>query len=184
MSGCMLLNANLDHSPSSIPMSGLYNLDEGDYAATLATLAEWGDAKAQHNLGAMYLEGMELPQDYAMAMQWYSQSANQGYAPAQYDIGTLYLEGLGVDPDPAIAAEWFLAAAKQNDSKAQNNLGILCATGEGVPHDMVQARMWFLLAVQGGLSDAIENLELSSEEMTLEEMDYAKRLAEEWCGVH
>ncbi|MBF0629044.1 MAG: sel1 repeat family protein [Magnetococcales bacterium] len=159
---------------------GLYNLDEGEYANTLATLAEWGDAKAQHNLAAMHLEGLELPLDYDAALHWHRLSAEQGYAPAQHDLGTMYLEGLGVAPDPVIAAQWFLAAARQNDPKAQNNLGILHATGEGMVQDMIQARAWFLLAARNGLVDALENLELSAEEMNPEEQAQAEALAAAW----
>ncbi|MBF0296927.1 MAG: sel1 repeat family protein [Magnetococcales bacterium] len=161
-------------------LMNVFDIDENEYASTLATLAEWGDAKAQHNLGAMFLEGLELPRDYAAAMEWYEQAARQGYAPAQYDIGTMFLEGLGVEPDPVRAAEWFLLAAHQSDAKAQNNLGILCATGEGMPQNMIQARMWFLLATRGGLDDARDNLELSAEEMTPDEIDRAEQLAREW----
>ncbi|MEO5345717.1 MAG: sel1 repeat family protein [Magnetococcus sp. YQC-9] len=164
----------------SIYTSSLYNLDEGNYAQTLATLAEWGDAKAQHNLAAMHLEGQEVPLDYALALQWHRLAAEQGYAPAQHDLGTMYLEGLGVEPDPAVAASWFLAAAKQSDHKAENNLGILYATGEGVERDMIQARAWFLMAARGGLIDALENLELSAEEMNPEELTQAETLAEQW----
>ncbi|MBF0417276.1 MAG: sel1 repeat family protein [Magnetococcales bacterium] len=171
----------------SIHASGLYNLDPGDYAHALATLAEWGDAKAQHNLAAMYLEGVEVPLDYGLALQWHRLSAEQGFAPAQYDLGTLYLEGLGVDPQPEVAASWFRLAARQRDAKACNNLGILYATGEGVERDMIQARAWFLMAVHGGLVDALENLELSAEEMTSEEMARAQALADVWreegCGM-
>ncbi|MBF0213274.1 MAG: sel1 repeat family protein [Magnetococcales bacterium] len=174
------MNVDTLLSNPSIHMSGLYNLDEGEYATTLATLAEWGDPKAQHNLAAMYLEGLELPLDYAAAIHWHRQAAEQGFAPAQHDLGTMYLEGLGVTPDPEAAAHWFLAAARQGDAKAQNNLGILHATGEGVPQEMIQARAWFLLAAQNGLMDALENLQLSSEEMTPEELRQAEALASEW----
>ncbi|MBF0615017.1 MAG: sel1 repeat family protein [Magnetococcales bacterium] len=166
----------------SIHANGLYNLDEGEYAATLTTLAEWGDAKAQHNLAAMYLEGVELPLDYEAAFQWHFLSAEQGYAPAQHDLGTLYLEGLGVAADPAMAATWFLAAARQNDPKAQNNLGILYATGDGVEQNLIQARAWFLLAARGGEVDALENLLLSAEEMDAESLVQADLLAEEWAA--
>lgn len=178
------MNAQTDFSHPILPVPGLYDLDEGEYAATLTTLAEWGDAKAQHNLGALYLEGVEVPQDYAAALYWYVQSAQQGYTLAQYDLGILYLEGLGVEPDPAIAAECFLAAANQNDSKAQNNLGILYATGEGVPRDMILARMWFLLAWRNGLTDAVDNLEISGEEMTSEEMAQADKRVKAWLLDH
>ncbi|MBF0179645.1 MAG: sel1 repeat family protein [Magnetococcales bacterium] len=173
------MNAEIALSTPPDLMS-VFDIDESEYASTLATLAEWGDAKAQHNLGAMFLEGLEIPRDYAAAMEWYEQAARQGYAPAQYDIGTMFLEGLGVEADPARAAEWFLLAAGQRDPKAQNNLGILCATGEGMPRDMIQARMWFLLAASGGLEDARDNLELSTEEMTPDEIDRAAQLARDW----
>ena len=44
--------------------------------------AEQGDAKAQWNVGLMYLAGLGVPQDLAIAEQWIEKAAAQGYADA------------------------------------------------------------------------------------------------------
>ena len=50
----------------------------GDYAAALRLirpLADKGNANAQHNLGALYVEGRGVPQNDAEAMKWYRLAA-------------------------------------------------------------------------------------------------------------
>ena len=44
--------------------------------------AEKGDAKAQWNVGLMYLAGLGVPQDLVAAEQWIEKAAAQGYADA------------------------------------------------------------------------------------------------------
>jgi TPR repeat protein len=78
-------------------------------------LAEQGDAKAQHFLGVMYINGKGVPQDFAEAVKWYRKAADQGYAGAQNNLGLMYLKGNGVPQDYVQAHRWFnLAAARAN----------------------------------------------------------------------
>ena len=59
---------------------GLDAADRGDFAVALKEwqpLAEQGDAVAQHNLGVLYRNGQGVPQDYAEALKWYRQAAEQ-----------------------------------------------------------------------------------------------------------
>ncbi|MBF0381471.1 MAG: sel1 repeat family protein [Magnetococcales bacterium] len=162
------------------PTIGTHNVDQGDYVATLATFAEWGDAKAQHNLAAIFLEGVEVAQDYAQALHWHTLAAKQNFALSQHDLGTMYLEGLGVAPDIGQAVYWFTKAAEQGDAKAQSNLGILYATGQGVDENVVEAAKWFHLSAASGLLDGVENLQIAKEEMTPEQATEAEKLAKEW----
>ncbi|MBF0358898.1 MAG: sel1 repeat family protein [Magnetococcales bacterium] len=162
------------------PIVGTHNVDQSDYFATLVTFASWGDAKAQHNLGASYLEGKEVAQDYAEALHWHTLAAEQGHPLAQHDLGTMYLEGLGTTPDASAALHWFTKAAEQGDAKAQSNLGILYATGEGVEEDIVEAAKWFHLAAIANLPDGLENLKIAQEDMTPQQAAKAKQLASEW----
>ena len=58
----------------------------GDYTTALrewAPVAEQGNADAQWLLGSMYEEGKGVPQDYKIAVKWYTHAAEQGYARAQ-----------------------------------------------------------------------------------------------------
>src|SRR5450631_3948701 len=54
---------------------------KGDYQTAVRItrpLAERGDAQAQASLGAMYEAGQGVPKDYAAAVSWMRQSAEQG----------------------------------------------------------------------------------------------------------
>jgi TPR repeat protein len=60
--------------------------ERADYAAALTifrSLAELGEAPAQHNLGIMYENGLGVGQDAAEALRWYGLAAEQEFAPAQ-----------------------------------------------------------------------------------------------------
>ena len=60
-----------------------------DYATALRlfrSLADEGDATAQHRLAIMYERGLSLPQDYAQAAEWYRRAADQGHKIAQFDL--------------------------------------------------------------------------------------------------
>ena len=59
--------------------------DVSDFRETLQ-LAEQGNADAQYNLGVMYYNGRGVRQDYAEAVKWYRQAAEQGYPQAQYNF--------------------------------------------------------------------------------------------------
>ena len=82
--------------------------------ADLRARAEAGDATAQNNLGAMYAEGLGVPQDDAEAVAWYRRAAEQGDARAQYNLGGMYAEGLGVPPDAVEALMWLTIAAARS----------------------------------------------------------------------
>ena len=45
-------------------------------------LAEQGNAKAQYNLGLMYVNGQGVPQDYVLAHMWWNLSGSNGYKDA------------------------------------------------------------------------------------------------------
>lgn len=56
----------------------------------LKTLANKGDSEAQFELGVIYDNGDQLPQDLKKAAYWYTKSAQQGHVDAQYNIGDMY----------------------------------------------------------------------------------------------
>ena len=45
--------------------------------------AESGDAKAQFFLGECYFNGQGVPQDFSLAIKWYTESAEQQFMQAQ-----------------------------------------------------------------------------------------------------
>ena len=90
-----------------------------DEVASIRRAAEGGEAHAQFRLGALYDNGLGVPQDDAEAVRWYRLAAEQGDARAQLSLGDLYYYGLGVPQDYAEAARWYRLAAEQGDASAQ-----------------------------------------------------------------
>ncbi|MBF0626381.1 MAG: sel1 repeat family protein [Magnetococcales bacterium] len=112
-------------------------------------LAEQGNPKAQHNLGALYLEGRGVPRDEAQAAHWFLQAARQGDVRSQHSLGTLLIRGQGIPLDAVEAFRWFSQAAHQGDPRSQFSLGALYLEGQGVDQDLVTAHMWLCLAAEG-----------------------------------
>ena len=61
--------------------------------------------------------------DYARALHWYRQAADQGVLEAQNNIGRLYANGWGVIQDYSEAMRWFRQAADQGYAGADYNVG-------------------------------------------------------------
>ena len=60
---------------------GLAAYNSGDYVRAYETflpLAEAGNAKAQHLLGHMYIEGNGVEKDTKQGLQWFRKAAQQG----------------------------------------------------------------------------------------------------------
>ena len=100
----------------------------GDYAMALREwrpLAEQGDASAQSNLGAMYVNGKGVPKDGRQAVFWFRQAAEQGNAGAQFNLGNMYANGEGVLEDNVRAYAWFNLAAAQGNKWAKRSQTML-----------------------------------------------------------
>ena len=105
-------------------------------------LAEQGDMEAQFNLGVLYEEGIEVPdngklrvvkQDYRKAFEWFTKSAEQGHADAQNNLGLMYKEGSAIPQNDYEAFKWWAKSAEQGNADAQNNLGLIYRDGKETP---------------------------------------------------
>lgn len=95
--------------------AGLAAYDAGDYALARAEwqpLAQAGDPEAQIALAGLYVQGLGLARDPAMAVYWYRQAACRGAVVAQLNLGDLYDRGLGVPRDQDKAYAWLALAAR------------------------------------------------------------------------
>lgn len=81
-----------------------------------------GDMESAAELGDMYYEGDEIPQNYKLAEKWYLQAAEQGDSYSQSILGDMYSEGEGVKQNYAEAAKWYQKAAEQGDKDAKKSL--------------------------------------------------------------
>ena len=145
----------------------------------LQRLADQGDAKAQTQLGCIYLDGKGVNKDYGKAFDLFTKAANAGNSDAQYWLGIMYVEGWvperglgkfltgGLDglsqstymKDDRKAIQWFVKSAEQNNPNAQYVLGLLHYKGAGVEKNYDKAFEFFKLSANQGNQKAKEYLE-------------------------
>ena len=147
----LLLNSIAFHSISFAQQdrfeSGLAAKDRGHYATALRAwlpIAESGNSQAQNNVGYMYEEGLGVPQNYLLAMNWYRQAADNELAQAQHNMGMLYHHGYGVAQNLGEAFRWFKMAAEQELAESEYMLGLAYEKGEGTTLNYAEARRLFL----------------------------------------
>ena len=131
--------------------SGLASKDRGHYATALRAwmpMAESGNAEAQNNVGYMYEEGLGVPQNYLLAMNWYRQAADGGLSEAQHNMGMLYHHGYGVAENLGEAFRWFKMAADQDLAESEYMLGLAYENGEGTELNYAEAKKLFLSAAR------------------------------------
>ncbi|MDB5593545.1 MAG: peptidoglycan-binding protein [Hyphomicrobiales bacterium] len=126
--------------------------------AALADLANAGNADAQYELAARYIDGRDMPRDPAMAVQWFRKAAEKNSAPAQYRLGALYEKGIGVTRSSKDAAIWYRKAADAGNVRAMHNLAVLMADGVDGKPDYSLAASWFQNAAEHGVRDSQYNL--------------------------
>ena len=88
--------------------------------ASVIRLAEWGNARAQAQLGFMYEYGRGVPQDFELAAMWYRRSAEQGNPHGQHLLGLLYNKGRGVPENLVEAYKWLNLAAASAGPRNRN----------------------------------------------------------------
>ncbi len=107
------------------------------------SLAEQGDVDAKYNIGVIYLKGIGVKENHALAAKWLQVAAEQDHKHAQWLFGMMHQFGQGVPQNYQLAAAWFMKAALQNQSQAQLALGLLYAEGKGVEKDDNLAAFFF-----------------------------------------
>jgi uncharacterized protein len=122
----------------------------------LAQRAESGEAQAQFELGRAYEDGKGVPQDDALAIQWFRKSADKGNAQAQNSMGVMYALGRGVQGDKEEAVRWYKKSAKQGLAEGIYNVAISYYNGEGVDENIGLAYTWMMLAQRRGDTQAAE----------------------------
>ncbi len=169
----------------------------------LTKAAEDGDAKMQFNLAERYANGQGVRFNPREAEKWYRSAAMQGDPDMQFFVGRLYRDpGDIVVQNREEAMMWFNKAAEKGHAASKASLGIMYLNGEGIPINMVQAYKWLSLAAtsdnsRGGSqktlqiaedktlleeikSTSLKYLKITEERMSEEQINEAKKLAEEW----
>ena len=101
------------------------------------------DARAQAIMGAMYIQGLGVEQDYAQARTWLEMAGDDGLPVGQFLLGKIYQNIEPRDIQKAVAC--YEKAAARNHDDAQLALSGMYRRGEGVPQDDAKS---FALAQQ------------------------------------
>lgn len=89
--------------------------------------------------------------DYATAMTWFRNAADQGNAAAQFAICLMYSrDDVGLRKDFDTARTWCRKAADQGYARAQTKIATMYSNGEGVQTDNGTAMTWFRKAADQG----------------------------------
>jgi len=116
----------------------------------LRTLAESGDAVAQHRLARFMLRHNPSSEDVQTGLKWLRASVAQNNPDAEFYLGYLYEHGQFVPRDYGLAMQNYQAAAKQQYAPAENNIASLYQHGQGVKKNPGKASEWYLAAAQHG----------------------------------
>lgn len=109
----------------------------------LQAMAKKGDADAQFELGALYVAGLGVKQDYETAVKWYKKSAELNNLYAVYGMALAYDHGQGVKYDFNKAIDLYRRAANAGVAAAQYDLASFYYEGRGELHDYYEAAKWF-----------------------------------------
>jgi len=136
--------------------------------------AEQGKPDAQLALGLLLLHGKGVPANRAEAVQWLEKAANQNYPPAQYWLATTFDAARQSD-----RVKWLRRAADNGFGLAQFTVGQMYFSGQGVVQDVIEAYKWLHLASRQGNPAAAAFLETVASVMSAEQIEEARRRAEE-----
>ncbi len=117
--------------------------------------------------------------DYASAIPWYREKAEEGDAAAQRELAEMLQSG-GAPKQMIEAVGWFTKAAEQGDAAAQNSLADAYAKGVGVGVNYGEAYMWFTLASERGVQSGGMNCDQVARKMSPGEVAEAVRRAGQW----
>ena len=132
--------------------------DEAEAFRLVSKASGIGLPEAQHDLAAMYAEGIGCASNLTAALLWGHKAAEHGDAEAQAWLGYLYANAKDVSADPVQAAQWNEKAAAQGQAEAAFNLGLQYVNGQGVHQDCASAFHQFSTAAAGGNAEAQANL--------------------------
>jgi len=114
--------------------------------------------EAIFKLGEFSEKGIEMDQNYHIAIKKYDEAAAFGHERAMNALGLLFYHEFN---DPFQAVEWFKKAADKGCERALYNLGICYEMGHGVEIDTDQAFLLYKESADKGYVPAIQNLAIA-----------------------
>ena len=133
----------------------------GGYIKNLTEAANAGYAKAQSELGVLYLKGSKeygVEQNGLTGYNWVKKAAEQEDAEGLYYLGLCYEVGIGVTKDHDKYLENIGSAAQLGYADAQAAAGYAFLTGDSVDVDYSSAYQYFKAAAEQDNGYAYEKL--------------------------
>ncbi len=146
----------------------------------LLSLAHNGLATAQYELGLIFEYGRGVPRDDVAAISWYEKAAEQHFASALYRLAILYDNGWGLASNKEKALQLYKAAAENGHTLAQHDIAIMYFQGSGTAKSPLEAYKWMRIALNSGNPLLQKHLNLLAKSMSLDEIEVAEYLAQDW----
>ncbi len=146
-------------------------------------LAEAVEVRAMFQIGVLYGQGRGVPQDDAVAAQWFEKAASHDDTSAMLSLANLCAEGRGIKRDNQKIFSLCAKAAELGNPRALYNLGVAYAHGRGVAKDEAKALEYYRAAANGAYPEAMNNLGLmyiagrGAERNAAEGVDWFQRAA-------
>lgn len=121
-------------------------------------------------------------EDYKKSLKWYQQGAKLGHSGSQHSLGFMYEKGFGVKKNYTKAVKLYLKAANQGYSPSQQVMAYYYRDGKGVVQNYVESYMWAKLSEDYSIDK--ELLYWLSSNMTPQQIDKAKKRAQDWLQKH
>jgi TPR repeat protein len=122
--------------------------------AALQRRAEQGDRDAWFELGAEYITGAHVPQDFKRAADCFEKAAQAGLAQAAFNLGVCYQNGEGRPKDAKQRLRWFALAAEGGHGQAAYFLALAYRQGDDLPQDLIASNALMMLAQKRGVAEA------------------------------
>ena len=130
----------------------------GDYTSSVRwtqEAAKQGHVQSMAMLGAYYMKGFVVDQDFDESFYWLKKAAEKGHVGGELALGYHYAYGLGVQSDLEKAFGWYMRAADHGNRDAMNEIGKYFIIGSVVPHDYAMALRYFEESASMGNRDAL-----------------------------
>jgi TPR repeat protein len=138
-----------------------------------------GDPWSMVELGMLYKRD-HTKSDRNLAFTQFTQAAATGNRVGAYRLASAYHYGIGTKKDPAAAAKYLWQAASKGHPKAQAAVASLYAKGGIVGRDLEQAYALYTLSSRQGIRRATITLRALEKQMTVQQIDNAKALADNY----
>lgn len=143
-----------DPPPAPPPAPGAPPAGPATDLAALKRRAEQGDRDAWFELGAEYITGAHLPQDFKLAADCFEKAAQAGLPQAAFNLGVCYQNGDGRPKDAKQRLRWFALAAEGGHGQAAYFLALAYRQGDDLPQDFIASNALMMLAQQRGVAEA------------------------------